>query len=145
MWAKQKESPLHYVSYFDGLLAICRTRAKLNRSFSLLGRLSDQNMNPGYLATGLCGLLHQGLHATGQRHPPTLLPQILKENGKMLEADCGLVEDAAPQLVPSLCSLLSTGYGTQCSGKARVYTVQCAQRAGYGYRACLLMICVESE
>ena len=88
LWAKRKELPLHYF-VFRQTASHLPHEAKVEQVFSLGGRVSDPNMDPGYLAQ----LVYIGSNHMIYMPPMKLIWQRylrkFTKNGKLLEAEFG--------------------------------------------------------
>ena len=90
MWAKRKDFPLHYF-VFKQTASHLPHEGNVEQIFSLGGRLSDPNINPSYLATLVFIGSNRKIFMPSKE---AILQRYLRKfskNGKLLDADLGLV------------------------------------------------------
>ena len=95
MWDKRKAFPLHYF-VFKQTASHLPHEGNVEQVFSLGGRLSSPSMNPAYLATLVFVGSNRKVYMPPKKDIWQRYLRKFTKQGKLLETDTGLVEEASP-------------------------------------------------
>ena len=93
MWAQRKNFPIHYF-VFRQTASHLPHEGNVEQIFSLGGRLSDPNMDPGYLASLVFIGSNRKVHMPAAKDILQRYLRKFSKLGKLPESDVGLAEDS---------------------------------------------------